>query len=155
MQIPARVVFFVLAAAALGLSLMSALALEVRTGRPSAESLPVPLGATREQVIHGQRVYYGEAAEGKCAECHGLDAKGGTNGNDLTSGLFIWSDGSVKGLKASILHNMAVAPGRDGNLTPADVDAVAVYLWAISRPNRCPTSRGDTIGFVQTDCPLP
>lgn len=47
--------------------------------------------------------------------------------------MFIWSDGSVKELKRSILHNMAVAPGRDGDLESADVDAVAAYVWAISR----------------------
>jgi hypothetical protein len=27
---------------------------------------------------------------------------------------------------------MEVAPGRDGDLEPADVDAVSAYVWAIS-----------------------
>jgi len=43
--------------------------------------------------------------------------------NDLTAGLFIWSDGSVKELERTILHKMAVASGME--LKPADVDAVA------------------------------
>jgi hypothetical protein len=47
-------------------------------------------------------------------------------------GMFVWSDGSVKELKRTILHNMAVAPGMDGDLKPADLDAVAAYVWAIS-----------------------
>jgi hypothetical protein len=42
------------------------------------------------------------------------------------------SDGSVKELKRTILHNMAVAPGMDGDLKPADIDAVSAYVWAIS-----------------------
>ncbi len=101
--------------------------------RPPAESLPVPAGFTRDQILHGDRVFHGEAANGQCSVCHGIDGKGTTNGNDLTAGMFIWSDGSVKELKRSVLHNMAIAPGRDGDLELADVDAVAAYIWAISR----------------------
>lgn len=101
--------------------------------RPPADALPVPAGFNRDQVVHGDRVFHGEAANGQCSVCHGVDGKGTANGNDLTAGMFIWSDGSVKELKRSILHNMAVAPGRDGDLELADVDAVAAYVWAISR----------------------
>ena len=100
--------------------------------RPSANSLPVPTGSSREQIIHGDRVFHGEAANGQCSVCHGKDGKGTANGNDLTAGMFVWSDGSVRELKRTILHNMAVAPGMDGDLTPADVDAVSAYVWAIS-----------------------
>lgn len=100
--------------------------------RPAAETLPVPNGFSREQVVLGDRVFHGEAANGQCSVCHGVDGKGTTNGNDLTAGMFVWSDGSVEELKRSVLHNMAVAPGRDGDLEPADVVAVAVYVWAIS-----------------------
>jgi len=101
--------------------------------RPAVDSLPVPNGYTREQIAHGDRVFHGEAANGKCSVCHAIDGKGTPNGNDLTAGMFVWSDGSVKQLKRTILHNMAVAPGMDGDLNEADVDAVAAYVWAISR----------------------
>jgi hypothetical protein len=100
--------------------------------RPSADTLPVPTGFSREQILHGDRVFHGEAANGQCSVCHGMDGRGTPNGNDLTAGMFVWSDGSVKELKRTILHNMAVAPGRDGDLEPADVDAVSAYVWAIS-----------------------
>ena len=100
--------------------------------RPSADALPVPTGFSREQILHGDRVFHGEAANGQCSVCHGKDGKGTPNGNDLTAGMFVWSDGSVKELKRTILHNMAVAPGMDGDLKPADVDAVSAYVWAIS-----------------------
>lgn len=101
------------------------------TGRPSVATLPVPLGATREQIALGDRIFHGETAGGKCFNCHGADAKGTGNGNDLTVGMWIWGDGSVKMLKATIRHNMSIAPGMDGDLTPADVDAVAAYVWAL------------------------
>ncbi|MBR0800614.1 cytochrome c [Bradyrhizobium jicamae] len=100
--------------------------------RPPADALPVPDGFSREQIVHGDRVFHGEAANGQCSVCHGIDGKGTANGNDLTAGMFVWSDGSVSQLKRTILHNMAVAPGMDGDLRPADIDAVAAYVWAIS-----------------------
>ncbi|MBR0689977.1 cytochrome c [Bradyrhizobium manausense] len=100
--------------------------------RPPAATLPVPAGYTRDDILHGDRVFHGEAANGQCSVCHGVDGKGTPNGNDLTAGMFVWSDGSVRELKRTILHNMAVAPGMDGDLKPEDVDAVAAYVWAIS-----------------------
>lgn len=100
--------------------------------RPPAEALPVPTGFSREQIVHGDRVFHGEAANGQCSVCHGIDGKGTPNGNDLTAGMFVWSDGSVKELKRTVLHNMSVAPRMDGDLTPDDVDAVSAYVWAIS-----------------------
>jgi len=102
--------------------------------RPAADTLPVPSGFSREQIVHGDRVFHGEAADGQCSVCHGIDGKGTPNGNDLTAGMFVWSDGSVREIKRTILHNMEVAPGRDGDLTPDDVDAVSAYVWAISHP---------------------
>jgi mono/diheme cytochrome c family protein len=102
--------------------------------RPAADVLPLPSGFSREQILLGDRIFHGEAANGQCSVCHGVDGKGTGNGNDLTAGMFVWSNGSVKELKRTILHNMEVAPGRDGDLEPADVDAVAAYVWAISHP---------------------
>jgi hypothetical protein len=45
--------------------------------------------------------------------------------------MWVWGDRGVRMLKATILHKMSIAPGMDGQLTPADVDAVAAYVWAI------------------------
>jgi mono/diheme cytochrome c family protein len=100
-------------------------------GRPDPNTLPVPPGETREQVLLGDKIFHGEAADGKCAECHGVDAKGTANGNDLTLGMWIWGDGSVTAIKTTIGHNMKMAPGMDGNLTPGDIDAVVAYVWAL------------------------
>ncbi len=96
----------------------------------------MPLGFTREQIVHGDRVFHGEAASGRCSTCHGQDAKGTPIGNDLTAGMFVWGDGSVNAIKRTIMHNMSVVPGIDGDLKPADVDAVAAYIWALGRQNR-------------------
>lgn len=53
--------------------------------RPSADTLPVPAGFSREQILRGDRVFHGEAANGQCSVCHGVDGKGTPNGNDLTA----------------------------------------------------------------------
>ena len=103
--------------------------------RPSTEALPLPKGYTREQLAHGDRVFHGEAAGGQCYVCHGQDARGTPNGNDLTTGMFLWGDGSVVSIKRTITHNMTIVPGMDGDLRPEDTDAVAAYVWAIGRHN--------------------
>jgi mono/diheme cytochrome c family protein len=123
--------FALLASAALALCLASPVACRAAPDRLPIEFLPTPPGATHEQVALGDRIFHGEAAGGRCSKCHGADAKGTGNGNDLTLGMWVWGDGSLRAIKGTILHNMSVAPGMDGELTPADVDAVAAYVWAI------------------------
>ncbi len=117
--------------AALLLAAVSATSAHAERIRPDANLLPVPLGATRADVLLGDRIFHGEAAGGRCSICHGIDAKGTENGNDLTVGSWVWGDGSRKALKATIMNNMKIAPGMDGELTPADVDAVVVYVWSL------------------------
>ena len=119
------------AVCALALVLSLPVASRADDARPSVGSLPTPPGATQDQVWLGDRIFHGEAAHGKCSECHGADAKGTANGNDLTLGMWIWGDGSLSAIRTTIAHNMKMAPGMDGQLTPADVDAVAAYVWAI------------------------
>jgi hypothetical protein len=49
--------------------------------------------------------------------------------------MYIWGDGSVTTIKRTVLHNMTMAPGMDGDLKAADVEAVAAYIWALGRRN--------------------
>ena len=121
---------------AIGLSWADPAAAPARPPRPSLEGLRAPPGGTWAQVLQGDRVFHGELAGGRCSRCHGWDAKGTGNGNDLTTGMWIWGDGSLRMVKATLMHNMAVAPGMDGELTPADVDAVAAYVWALGHRQR-------------------
>ena len=99
--------------------------------RPPIATLPIPAGYTRAQIELGDRIFHGEAADGTCAACHGIDARGTGVGNDLSVGMFLWSDGSVKQLARTIHHNMKTVLGQDGKLTDGDVVAVSVYIWAL------------------------
>lgn len=67
------------------------------------------------------------------------DAKGSPLGPDLTSGQWIWGDGSL----AAIAHTIAVGvprpkkygppmpPMGGAQLTPSELSAVAAYVWAL------------------------
>jgi mono/diheme cytochrome c family protein len=103
-------------------------------------ALPTPPGATADAVALGNRIYHGEVASAPCAGCHGSDAKGSPLGPDLTSGKWLWGDGSL----AAIAHTIAVGvprpkdygapmpPMGGAQLSPSQVSAVAAYIWALS-----------------------
>ena len=127
---------FTIAAVACAAGLTWSAAGWAQAARPALEFMRAPPGSTWEQVLRGDRVFHGELHGGRCSVCHGWDAKGTANGNDLTLGMWIWGDGSLKAIKANIRHNMSVAPGMDGPLTDDDVDAVAAYVWALGHQRR-------------------
>jgi glucose/arabinose dehydrogenase len=111
-------------------------------GRQEAATLPVPQGATQQQVALGDRIFHGEASDGTCSGCHGSDAKGSSVGPDLTNSNWSWSDGSLAGIKQTIIKGVpgprnytGVMPPLGGaQLSPSDVDAVAAYVWAVGHP---------------------
>jgi glucose/arabinose dehydrogenase len=114
--------------------------LHAEAGRPSPESLPVPPGATREQVALGDRIFHGEAAGGTCTGCHGSNAQGGPQAPSLVSGRWFISDGSLKSLEDIIAngvprprdYEVPMPPKGGAPLSDTDVAAVAAYVWAIS-----------------------
>jgi mono/diheme cytochrome c family protein len=67
----------------------------------SNPALPMPPGATADQLALGNRIFHGEASDGTCSGCHGSDAGGSTVGPALNSGHWLWSDGSLAGLTAA------------------------------------------------------
>jgi len=110
-----------------------------RAGSERAAALPLPSGVTRQQLALGRRIFVGEAAGGTCAGCHGADGKGTSVGPDLTSGHWLWGDGSLAAIKRTIEQGVehpkqstgAMPPKGGAPLSPQDVDAVAAYAWAL------------------------
>ena len=102
-------------------------------------SLPVPPGATSEQVALGKRIFHGEVGGATCAGCHGTDGIGTPVGADLTSGAWLWGDGSLQSIADTIKsgvpqpkqHPGAMPPFGGVPLSDGDVTAVAAYVWAI------------------------
>ncbi len=103
-------------------------------------TLPIPPGATREQVVLGDSIFHGKAAGGTCSGCHGSDARGGPQAPSLVSGHFFVSDGSLPAIAATINdgvpkphdYEVPMPPKGGAPLTKDDVAAVAAYVWAIS-----------------------
>lgn len=110
----------------------------VASPAPAARTLPAGIAA--EQVALGRAIYLGEAKGGTCVGCHGSDGKGTMAGGSLTGPTFLWSDGSVDGLAATITKGVAQPKKASGampalggaDLSPADVRAVAAYVWTLS-----------------------
>jgi glucose/arabinose dehydrogenase/mono/diheme cytochrome c family protein len=109
-------------------------------GAEEMAALPTPPGATAAQVALGERVYHGQAGGATCAGCHGSNAKGTPLGPDLTSGRWLWGDGSLAAITRTITDGVAnpkeyrsVMPPMGGaQLSPSEVTAVSAYVWALS-----------------------
>jgi glucose/arabinose dehydrogenase/mono/diheme cytochrome c family protein len=102
--------------------------------------LPLPPGASPDQVALGDRIFHGQAAGGTCSGCHSADGKGTAVGSDLADGKWLWSDGSVAGITHTIEtgvpkakdHIGAMPPKGGAQLSRADIAALADYVWALS-----------------------
>jgi glucose/arabinose dehydrogenase/mono/diheme cytochrome c family protein len=113
-------------------------------GRADTGNLPVPDGATKDEVALGDRIFHGEVADGTCAGCHGSDAKGSPQAPSLVNGNWNFGDGSFKAIAQTITtgvqrpHNYSEPmPAKGGApLSDTDVTAVAAYVWAISHRGR-------------------
>jgi mono/diheme cytochrome c family protein len=71
-------------------------------GRMTLASLPVPPGATKEEVALGERIYHDEVDGGTCAGCHGLDARGSPQAPSLIDGKWLQNDGSLARITRTI-----------------------------------------------------
>jgi len=109
-------------------------------GAASTSKLPVPEGATAAMVALGDRIYHGQVGGAPCAGCHGANAAGSPLGPGLTSGKWLWSDGSYAGISKTIRDGVpnpkdyrSPMPAMGGaELTSDQLAAVAAYVWALS-----------------------
>jgi glucose/arabinose dehydrogenase/cytochrome c5 len=113
-------------------------------GVHSEASLPVPPGATSEQVALGKKIFHGEVAGATCAGCHGANGIGTPVGPDLASGKWLWGDGSLKSISGIIKsgvpqpkqHPGAMPPFGGVALSDSDLEAVAAFVWAIGHQKK-------------------
>jgi cbb3-type cytochrome c oxidase subunit III len=100
------------------------------------DSLPAPL--TKVMVELGRQVFVGP---GKCATCHGADAKGNI-GPNLTDESWIHVRGSYLAIVGTVVSGVPAARSRPGvempprgggSLTDTEVYDVAAYVWALGR----------------------
>ena len=107
-------------------------------------NLPIPSGATSDQVALGKKIFHGAVSGATCAGCHGADGVGTPVGTDLASGTWLWGDGSLQSITDIIKsgvpqpkqHPGAMPPLGGVPLTDGDLAAVAAYVWAIGHQNK-------------------
>ncbi len=106
---------------------------------PADAGLTPPPGVSPAQIALGRRIFHGQASGGTCSGCHGANAGGSTMGPPLNQGPWLWSDGSLAGLRDTIKQGVprpkkysGVMPPLGGAaLSDRDLDAVAAYVWAV------------------------
>jgi glucose/arabinose dehydrogenase/mono/diheme cytochrome c family protein len=109
-------------------------------GKSASPSGPVPVGATREMLALGERIYLGQVGGAACTGCHGESAQGTTLGPDLTGKKWLWSDGSFAGIAKTITdgvsqpkqYRSSMPPMGGTQLSADQVSAVAAYIWSLS-----------------------
>jgi mono/diheme cytochrome c family protein len=107
-------------------------------GSTGTGSLQVPPGATAAQVALGERIFQGTDG-GTCEGCHGSNGKGSPLAPDLTSGKWLWGDGSLAAITRTIANGVPapkqyrspMPPKGGAQLSDSDVTAVAAYVWAL------------------------
>lgn len=101
----------------------------------AAPALPVPPGATAQQVAHGQKVFNTTT----CIACHGEDGMGGDMAPALNTNTGLWTDGSLpqihavieKGVEKPKQFSGPMPPMGGAGLSPDDLAAVSAYVWAL------------------------
>lgn len=110
------------------------------SGAGAGDRHVVPPGTTAAMVALGARIFVGEVGSAACTGCHGADGKGTELGPNLADTKWLWSDGSVAGIAATITHGVmqpkqyrAPMPAMGGaQLSPDQVQALAAYIWGLS-----------------------
>ena len=108
-------------------------------GSQAAVTLPAPPGISPDEIALGNRVYRGQVASATCVGCHGTNAKGSPLGPDLTSGKWLWGDGSLAAITHTITdgvpqpkkYGAPMPPMGGAELSPTELSAVAAYVWAL------------------------
>jgi glucose/arabinose dehydrogenase/mono/diheme cytochrome c family protein len=117
-------------------------------GGESVADLSPPPGMPAEQIALGSQIYHGQVAGGTCAGCHGLNAEGSPLAPPLITGHWLAGDGSLKSIEQIVgngvpqpkLYRDPMPPMGGAQLTPAQVQAVSAYVWAL---NHRRTAKGE------------
>lgn len=107
--------------------------------RPSSQDT----GASPAQLALGDSVFRGRVGGALCFVCHGASGKGVAGvGPNLTDKEWLNTDGSVASIEKVITEGVAkpkktatpMPPKGGGQLTEAQIKAVAAYVYSLSHP---------------------
>jgi len=104
-----------------------------------AQDAALPAGVTPAMVAEGGKLFRGA---GLCLSCHGATGTGGI-GPNLTDSTWIHVTGAYEELVQQITNGttakqsksgVIMPPKGGGNLSEAQIRAVAAYVWTLSHP---------------------
>lgn len=123
--------------------------LSLRGEGPPPQSRPATAPADAGPATQGAVLFRQE-----CVFCHGVSAKGGMRGPDLTTGA--WSHGgSDEELTATISGGVPGTAMPANNLPPAEIAQIIAYLRTVQQPpspSRGDVARGETLFFGGGRC---
>jgi putative heme-binding domain-containing protein len=96
-----------------------------------------PLGGQAPAIRQGQNIY-----RGRCAVCHGIDAKG-YRGSDLTTGDWVHGGGDPQIFKTITTGVPGTEMPGNVSLSEDEVWMLIAYLRTLSAPGGPPVERGD------------
>ena len=110
-------------------------------------TLPVAqdAGLSPAQVALGDSVFHGRVGGALCYVCHGPTGKGVTGiGPNLTDKEWLNADGSLPSIEKVVTDGVAkpkkmpapMPPRGGGQLTDAQIKAVAAYVYSLSHPTK-------------------
>jgi len=129
--------------------LLLALLLPIAAHAQGAAVPARPAAVTDAAIALGDSIYH----SGGCQRCHGQKGAGANNGPSLVSGPWVQHDGSYEAIVATITNGVPRDKVKDAsrrfpmgprggpmNLDDAQVQAVAAYVWSISRAKTAPAA---------------
>jgi len=118
----------------------------IATGDSTAR-LPIaidtnPASIKPETVALGDSIFHGKVGGGTCMLCHGPDAKGTQLAPDLTDTIWLNGDGTFRFIMTTIIngvpspkaHPEPMLPMGGASFSPAQLEAVAAYVYTRSHP---------------------
>lgn len=136
----ARVATLVITAAAIAIAAASA----------QKQELTNPRSGNAEAIAEGRTLFRGE-----CSYCHGIDARGGSRGPDLTAGRSVHGD-SDESLFNTITEGVSGTEMPANDLEPDEIWAVISYLRSLRSAASAPPAgnarAGETLFFGTATC---
>ena len=101
-----------------------------------------PASIKPETVALGDSIFHGKVGGGTCMLCHGPDAKGTQLAPDLTDAIWLNGDGTfrfimttiINGVPSPKMHPEPMLPMGGASFSPAQLEAVAAYVYTRSHP---------------------
>ena len=115
-------------------------------GKAAAANPAPPEGSHKDAgtASLGSQIFSGQVGGAACTGCHGSDAKGTPLGPDLTSGKYVWGDGSLAAIQKTISTGVPnpknyrgpMPPMGGAQLSQEQLAAVASYVHDLAHPKK-------------------